>query len=157
MKRTVIAACSAAVLLAAAGCGSSDEATKTDSDSRPSGKPLSEKWQPKIQAAKDKAPTSVCENVGSTECADYLSGIVIAVYRLRDELDDGAKDRYPRTVKRIKKIDRASTDYTKHECKGDPNAGMEGSPCPKHVADIVAGSSALLMEMGMDEAKASAG
>jgi hypothetical protein len=149
MHRHAIAA--ALILAAATACTSSSNGS--DSKPSPSSSSLAAEWAPKLEAAA-KADTGICNQAGDEACADHLTDIALAVTDLEQAVTEaGGKDSYPRTVAEIGKVNDAVEAYTKHECLGDENASIEGSPCPDDARTILAGGSALTLSLEADEAK----
>lgn len=137
-------------VLALAGCS-----TGTDTDSKPSasstGKHLATEWTPKLQQAAT-ADAAVCNHVGDRSCATHLTGIMFAVSGLEDAIAEGAgPGKYQQTTVEIEKVNKASQAYNDHECLGDENADVAGSPCPDDAQTILSGAEALPLALAADE------
>lgn len=142
----------ATLLLGAVACSSS-----TNSDSKPSVSPtrpqLSAEWTQKLKNAA-KADTGICNQAGEKACAEHLTDIALVVGDLESAVDEaGGADQYPRSSKEIDKVNAAVDAYTKHECLNDPNASIQGSPCPDDARTIMAGAETLQATLVADEAK----
>ncbi|MCL8016878.1 hypothetical protein [Streptomyces sp. AS02] len=151
MRRTAATATAVlASLLLAAGCSSGDGDEKTDT--KPSPTRLSTKWGPKLEAVTD-ADKAVCNAVGDQACAEHLTDIALAVGDLERAVNAaGGSARYPRTMTEIGKVNAAVEAYTDHECLGDENAGITGSPCPDDAQTILTGGKTLTLALQADEA-----
>ncbi|MER5875478.1 hypothetical protein ABT119_06055 [Streptomyces sp. NPDC001910] len=139
-------------ILALAGCSTG---TGTDSDSKPSPSPTSKslaaEWTPKLQQAAT-ADASVCNHVGDRSCATHLTGIMFAVSDVENAIAAGAgPGKYPQSTVEIEKINKASEAYNDHECLGDENADIAGSPCPDDAQTILSGAEALPLALTADE------
>ena len=150
MRRHIITIITAGLL--ATGCSGG-----SDSDAKPSpsasAQALSKEWVPKLKDATTAEP-AICNRVGDRACAEYLTDIAIVVGDLRFALDEaGGLDAYPRSVAEVGKVDAAVDAYTDHECLGDENAGMAGSPCPDDAHTIISGGEALQLTLETDELK----
>lgn len=136
------------VALLTAGCSSGDG----KADAKPSPKKLSTKWGPKLDTATD-ADAAVCNQVGDQACAEHLTDIALVVGDLELAVNEaGGSAKYPRTTAEISKVNDAVQAYTDHECLGDENAGIEGSPCPDDVQTILTGGKTLTLALQADEA-----
>lgn len=148
----VVAVVAAGVL--AAGCSGGGDGGASASKSPSAAPKLAAKWTKRIDAVQDKAGDQVCTNPGVKKCATHLSDLVIVVGEVEQVIDDaGAREQYPRAVKRIAAINKASDAYTKHRCLGSPDAAADDSPCAKDMSSILVGATTLTMEMVTDEAK----
>lgn len=115
---------------------------------------LSDKWIPKLEKATDSNGEAVCGSVGTQQCADHLTKIATAVFELETAIEEAdAKAGYPRSMAEIKKVDKATEAWTEHECLNDPNADMDGSPCPKDAYDIMGAGAGLQFTLITDELK----
>lgn len=151
MSRHATITLAAALLLAAATACTSSSSDKPSPS--PTKATLSAEWGPKVTTA-TTADTAICNQVGDQVCAEHLTDIALVVTDLESAVSEaGGKDKYPRTVAEIVKIDDAVDAYTEHECLGDKNAGIEGSPCPDDAHTITAGAEALPLALEADEAK----
>lgn len=153
MRRTTVIATTTLIALLAAGCSSGTGTGDKKTDAKPSTATLAAKWGPKLDAvaAGDKA---VCNSVGDKACADHLTDIALAVTDLEQDVNDaGGNAKYPRTVAELGKVNAAVDAYTKHECLGDENAGIEGSPCPDDAQTILTGGKTLALALQVDEAR----
>lgn len=155
MSRHATRLLAAALILAAAtACSSSsDSKPAAASPSHTTGK-LAAVWTPKLKSAVLTGTTGVCNQAGDKACADHLTDIAIVVGDLEDEVDDaGGKAAYPKTTAELAKVDKAVDAYTQHECLDDPNASIEGSPCPDDARTIITGGDALQLALAADEAR----
>ncbi|GKQ35170.1 hypothetical protein [Streptomyces sp. A012304] len=153
MHRHTRVAVLAALLLAATACTSSSDDPDTASSSSSSPAGLAAEWGPKLQEA-TTAETAVCNQVGDQACAEHLTNIAIVVTDLEQAIDEaGGQDAYPRTVEKITEINKSVDAYTEHECLGDENAGISGSPCPDDARTIMTGGAQLPLTLETDEAK----
>jgi hypothetical protein len=146
----------AALVLGVTGCTSSEGGGGTDTSTSPSASVsgLSSEWIPKLEEATE-GRSGVCAEVGDQACAEHLTDIALVVSDLESAIQDaGAEEAYPRSMKEIEKINKAVDAYTEHECLGDPNAGIDGSPCPKDTYTIMGGGTSLQFTMTTDELKA---
>ncbi|GGQ83715.1 hypothetical protein [Streptomyces flaveolus] len=156
MHRTrTITVLAALILAGATACSSSSDS----SDSKPSASAtaaagtLSVELAPKLETA-TKADPAVCNQVGDQACAEHLTDIALAVTDLEQSLPGaGGADAYPRTSAEVVKINAAVDAYTEHECLGDENAAITGSPCPDDAQAIMTGAAKLPSLMEVDEAK----
>ncbi|WP_151480637.1 hypothetical protein [Streptomyces albicerus] len=149
--RTTITAL-AAVILVLTGCTSSND----DADAEPSSSAskLSTDWMTKLENA-TKADKAICNEVGDEACAEHLTDIALVVTDVELAIDEaGGLDAYPRSMKQIDQINEAVDAYTEHECLGDENAGISGSPCPDDARTIMTGGAALQLALETDESKA---
>ncbi|MET9099600.1 hypothetical protein [Streptomyces antibioticus] len=129
-------------------CSSSGD----DADSKPSpySANLAKDWGPTFTSLTDTEPT-LCNLVGDQACADHVSAIASNANDLEDVIEKTGAS-YPRTKIKIMEIVNSATSYTVHECSGDENAGIEGSPCPDDVFQVRAGAEALPFTLEADEA-----
>lgn len=139
----------AVLLLAATACTSGG-------DSKPAASPsstaagLASGWAPNLRTA----ATGVCNQAGDRACAEYLTDIALALTDLEQAVvDAGGRATYPRTVAEIDKANAAVQAYTDHECLGDVNASIEGSPCPDDARVIMAAPAVLRLSLEADEAQ----
>ncbi|MEY9997347.1 hypothetical protein ABIE67_009466 [Streptomyces sp. V4I8] len=152
MRRTTTATAAVLVVLLTGGC------SNTGGDGKPAGSSpsgttggLSAKWAPKLAAVTDGKKT-VCNQVGDQGCAEHLTDIALAVGDLeRDVNDAGGSSRYPRTLAELGRVNDAVDAYTEHECLGDENAGIAGSPCPDDAQTILTGGKTLPLALKADE------
>ncbi|MGW8679647.1 hypothetical protein ACWGNN_01010 [Streptomyces sp. NPDC055817] len=115
---------------------------------------LSDEWIPKLDKATDGKGEAVCGSVGTQQCADHLTKIATTVFDLESAIEEAdAKSDYPRSMAEIKKVDKATDAWTEHQCLNDPNADMDGSPCPKDAYDILGAGAGLQMTLITDELK----
>jgi hypothetical protein len=143
----------AAILLATATACTSDSSDKPASPASSTSPGLAAEWGPKLQQA-TLAESAVCNQVGDQACAEHLTAIALVVTDVEQAVNEaGGKDKFPRTVEEIGKINTAVDAYTDHECLGDENAGIQGSPCPDDARTIMAGGEALRLALEADEAK----
>lgn len=147
--RTTITLTAAALILATSCTNSSnDEPAATPGRTK-----LSTEWITKLENATttDKA---TCNEVGDQACAEHLTDIAEVVIDLEIAIDEaGGVDAYPRSMKQIDQINEAVDAYTEHECLGDENAGIPGSPCPDDARTIMTGGAALQLALETDESK----
>jgi hypothetical protein len=154
MHRTrTITVLAALILAGTTACSSgSDSSDAKPSTSATAGK-LSAELAPKLETA-TKADPAVCNQVGDQACAEHLTDIALAVTDLEQALPGaGGADAYPRTSAEVMKINAAVDAYTEHECLGDENAAITGSPCPDDAQAIMTGAAKLPSLMEVDEAK----
>jgi hypothetical protein len=112
---------------------------------------LSKKWSRTLDAA-DAPGQGVCSDVGSSGCADLLSGVMSAAYGLQDAIDSGHLGRrYPRTSDELQTMGSASDDYTNQGCMGSSTANADGSSCFSDSAAILSGVGLLEANMTTDE------
>ncbi|MFD5848368.1 hypothetical protein [Streptomyces chartreusis] len=138
------------VALLTAGCSSGDG--KADAKPTPTTAKLSTKWGPKLDTATE-ADAAVCNQVGDQACAEHLTDIALVVGDLERAVNEaGGSAKYPRTTAEISKVNDAVQAYTDHECLGDENAGIEGSPCPDDAQTILTGGKTLTLALQADEA-----
>lgn len=142
----------AALLLGAAACTSG-------SDSKPAASPsstaagLAAEWAPKLKAAAT-ADTGICNQAGDQACAEHLTDIALAITDLEQTVTAaGGKSAYPRTVAEIDKANVAVEAYTTHECLGDENASISGSPCPDDARVVMSAPGTLQLSLEADEAR----
>lgn len=152
-RHTRVAVLTAALLLATACTNGSDD--KPDTTTTPASKPgLSATWAPKLQTAA-AADTGICNQAGDQACATHLTDIALAVGDLETAITDaGSTAAYPKTMAEIGTINKAVQAYTDHECLGDANASIAGSPCPDDAQAITGGVKAIMLAMDADEANA---
>ncbi|MET9056769.1 hypothetical protein ABZX99_02985 [Streptomyces antibioticus] len=137
--------------LAVAGCSASTADSKPSATGTTAG--LAAEWGPKLKQATAADP-AVCNAVGDQACAEHLTDIAIAVTELEGDIaDEGGKAAYPETSAQIDKNNAAVQAYTDHECLGDENAGIQGSPCPDDVQTILSTAEALPLALQADEAQ----
>ncbi|MFI1562180.1 hypothetical protein ACH4ZX_03800 [Streptomyces sp. NPDC020490] len=143
-----------ALILTAAACttsGSDDKPAATTKTTSPAGK-LSAAWTPKLKAA-TKTDTGICNQAGDQACAEHLTDIALVVDDLETAINGaGGAAAYPKTTAQIGKVNAAVEAYTEHECLGDENASIQGSPCPDDARTIMAGGEALQLALAADEA-----
>jgi hypothetical protein len=152
MSRHATAITLAALLLATATACTSGSSDKPDNQAS-SSPGLAAEWGPKLQQA-TLAESAVCNQVGDQACAEHLTAIALVVTDVEQAVNEaGGKDKFPRTVEEIGKINTAVDAYTAHECLGDENAGIAGSPCPDDARTIMTGGEALRLALEADEAK----
>lgn len=152
MRRHIITIITTGLLAVGCSSGSSDDSDAQTSAS-PSASALSAEWVPKLKDA-TTAESAVCNRVGDQACAEHLTEIALAVSDLRFALEEaGGVDAYPRSMAEIGKVDAAVDAYTDHECLGDDNAGIAGSPCPDDAYTIMSGGAALQLTLETDELK----
>lgn len=148
--RTAISA--AALLLAVTACTSGSDSKPTASPSS-TASGLASGWAPKLKAAAT-TDTGICNEAGDQACAEHLTDIALALTDLEQAVTAaGGKGAYPRTVAEIGKADVAVEAYTDHECLGDVNAGIQGSPCPDDARVVMAAPAALQLSLEADEAQ----
>ncbi|CAM5622929.1 hypothetical protein [Streptomyces aurantiogriseus] len=144
------------ILLAALALTACSNSSNDNNDSKPSPSTtgtLSAEWTPKLATALG-TETAICNQVGDQACAEHLTNIAIVVTDLENALNEaGGPAKYPRTAAEIEKIDKAVDAYTDHECLGDENAGIAGSPCPDDAQTIMSGGAALRFALEADEAQ----
>ncbi|MEV5915741.1 hypothetical protein AB0M00_43525 [Streptomyces chartreusis] len=149
MRRTTTTAAAVLVAMLAAGCSSGDDTP--DAKPTPTAATLSTKWGPKFDTATE-ADAAVCNQVGDQACAEHLTDIALVVGDLeRDVNEAGGSAKYPRTTAELDKVNDAVQAYTDHECLGDENAGIEGSPCPDDAQTILTGGKTLTLALQADE------
>lgn len=145
--RTAIAA--AVLLLAATACTGGSGSKPTASPSRTAAG-LASKWAPDLKAA----DAGVCNQAGDRACAEHLTDIALALTDLEQTVTAaGGKGVYPRTVVEIDKANAAVQAYTDHECLGDVNASIQGSPCPDDARVIMSAPAVLRLSLEADEAR----
>jgi hypothetical protein len=152
MSRHVHAAVLGAALLLATACTSSG-------DSKPAASPssaaagLAAEWAPKLKAVA-ATDTGICNQAGDQACAEHLTDIAMAVTDLEQTVTAaGGKGAYPRTVAEVDKANAAVDAYTDHECLGDENASITGSPCPDDARVIMSAPGVLQLSLEADEAR----
>jgi hypothetical protein len=151
MHRTTTAVLVALLLAGATACSGSDGGDPKPSAS--TGADLAAKFAPELIEA-NTARSAVCNQVGDQDCATHLTDIALVVTDLEQAIAEaGGADAYPRTTERIEEINEAVDAYTEHECLGDENAGIAGSPCPDDARTIMTGGAALQPSLEADEAK----
>jgi hypothetical protein len=142
----------AALVVASTACSGSGSDDAKPNASTTAGK-LSAELAPTLETA-TKADPAVCNQVGDQKCAAHLTDIALAVTDVEQALAEaGGADAYPRTTAEVAKINEAVDAYTEHECLGDENAGIAGSPCPDDAQAIMTGAAKLQSLMEVDEAK----
>lgn len=153
MSRHATRLLAAALILAAAtACSSSSHGSTPAAGQSPRGK-LAAEWTPKLKSAVLTGTTGICNQAGDKACAEHLTDIALVVTDLEDAVDDaGGKTAYPKTTAELAKVDKAVDAYTLHECLDDPNASIEGSPCPDDARTIITGGEALQLALAADEA-----
>jgi hypothetical protein len=154
MRRTTATAAAVLTVLLAAGCSDTEAdgkpAPSKSSASDGAGR-LSTTWGPKLAAVTD-GKDAVCNEVGDQACAEHLTDIALAVGDLeRDVNEAGGNTVYPRTVAELERVNDAVDAYTEHECLGDENAGIAGSPCPDDAQTILTGGKTLPLALQADE------
>lgn len=142
----------AVLLLGAAACTSG-------SDSKPAASPsrttvgLAAEWAPKLKAAAT-ADAGICNQAGDQACAEHLTDIALTLTGLEQAVTAaGGKSVYPRTVAEIDRTDASVEAYTTHECLGDENASIQGSPCPDDARVVMSAPAALQLSLEADEAR----
>lgn len=149
-RRTRTAIVGAVLLLGAAACTSSDEPAADSSSTAAS---LAAEWAPKLDAV-SIASTGICNQVGDQACAEHLTDIALALTDLEQAVTvAGGRGVYPRTVAEIDKTNVAVEAYTTHECLGDENASIPGSPCPDDARVVMSAPAALQLSLEADEAR----
>ena len=114
---------------------------------------LSTDWVPKIDALTSGKGTSACSSdSGSDDCLNGMTDSVTLLGQIVHAIGAAnAQDEYPKTIAEITKLMNAADTYNKDECPGDPNADVDGSPCPKNALAVTVGMSALVFVMQTDE------
>ncbi|WP_333743816.1 hypothetical protein [Streptomyces ardesiacus] len=152
-RRHTITVFAALVLAGATACSSSSDSSDSKPSSSATAGKLSAEFAPKLEQATE-ADAAVCNQVGDQACAEHLTGIALAVTDLEQSLPGaGGEDAYPKTTAEVAKINAAVDAYTEHECLGDENAGIKGSPCPDDAQVIMTGGAKLQSLLEVDEAK----
>lgn len=142
----------AVLLLGATACTSSDGSKPAASPSSTAAG-LAAEWAPKLKTAAT-ADTGICNQAGDQACAGHLTDIALAITDLEQTVTAaGGKSVYPRTVAEIDKADVATEAYTIHECLGDENASIQGSPCPDDARVVMSAPAALQLSLEADEAR----
>lgn len=160
MRRTTVS-CAVLAAVLAAGCSTSGEGTgksagisssaSASASASQAGAGLAAKWGPKLASA-TAGEAAVCNEVGDHACAEHLTDIALAVGELEQDVTQaGGASAYPRTVAEVERVNTAVAAYTEHECLGDENAGIPGSPCPDDVQAILGGGKALPLALQADE------
>lgn len=170
MRRRITTGAVLAAAIVLAGCSSSSDdsakATVTTSAASttaspaatPSAVKLSTTWVPKLQTLADGDGVSACSSdSGSDGCVQAISDSVDLFSQITEAINTaGVADQYPKTIAEITKLVGDADTYSKDECPGDPNADVDGSPCPKAALAVVVGASVLQMVMPTDEVTAGA-
>ena len=145
-------AVSAVLLLAATAC-TSGSGGKPAASASSAAAGLASEWAPKLKVVA-AADTGVCNQAGDQACAEHLTDIALALTDLGQTVTAaGGKGAYPRTVAEIDKANVAVEAYTDHECLGDVNASIQGSPCPDDARVIMAAPAVLQLSLEADEAQ----
>jgi hypothetical protein len=154
---TAAVAVAAAFLLAACSSGSSHDASAKPATAAAAAK-LSTTWVPKLKALAGGDGMKDCStDSGSSGCAKAIADSVGLFTQITDAIGvAGGADQYSPTITKITELVGDADTYTKDSCPGDPNADIDGSPCPKDALAVVVGVSALQMVMQTDEANAGA-
>ncbi|MEV5898421.1 hypothetical protein [Streptomyces sp. NPDC052127] len=147
-NRTTAVVLAAALLLTA--CSSSGNDADDKPSTNPSNAGLAKDWGPTFTSLATTEP-ALCNLVGDQACADHVAAIASNANKLEDVVEKTGGS-YPRTKNKIMKIMTGSTSYTLHECSGDENAGIEGSPCPDDVFQVRAAAETLPFTLEADEA-----
>ncbi|MGW0821816.1 hypothetical protein [Streptomyces sp. NPDC002845] len=153
MHHTRISIAFAAVLMLGVGActssgGDSTSAASTTSSSSPK---LTTEWVPKLRDA-NSPQSAICNQVGDAACAEHLTDIAVVAGDLEEAIDEaGVRGTYLRSVAEIEKIDAAADAYVDHECLDDPNAGIDGSPCPDDAYAIMIRGAVLELALLADE------
>lgn len=154
MRRTTTATYAVLAVLLAAGCSTAEDDGKPASTASPASQAagrLSAKWGPKLGSLTD-GKKAVCNQVGDQACAEHLTDIALAVTELEQDVNQaGGSSTYPRTAAELGKVNAAVDAYTEHECLGDENAGIAGSPCPDDAQTILTGGKTLPLTLQADE------
>ena len=138
-----------ALLLAATACTSGGDSKPAASPSSTAAS-LASAWAPNLRTA----TTGIWNQAGDQVCAEYLTDIALALTDLEQAVvDAGGKGAYPRTVAEIDKANAAVDAYTDHECLGDVNASIQGSPCPDDARVIMSAPAVLQLSLEADEAQ----
>ncbi|MGW2048579.1 hypothetical protein ACWCPF_25860 [Streptomyces sp. NPDC001858] len=147
MHHLITAAVGLAALFLTACTSSSGDA---DSKPSPTGPGLAKDWGPTFTKLAATEP-GLCNLVGEQACADQIAAIASNANDLEDVIEKTGGS-YPRTKNKIMKIVNGATSYTLHECPGDANAGIAGSPCPDEAFQVRAAAEALPLALEADEA-----
>lgn len=151
---------------AVAGCGSSTpqptrDTTKPPTSAAPAattsshGVKLSTKWVPKLNALSNGDGVAACQDSGSTDCLTAMTADLKAFTSILKDIDaQGAQAEYTKTVAEINKMTRAADAYDKDGCGGDPNADVDGSPCPGNALAVTVGVATLSFILPTDELNA---
>jgi hypothetical protein len=146
-----IAVVATALLLAAACTSGGDSEPAASPSSTAAG--LAAEWAPKLKTVA-AADTGICNQAGDQACAEHLTDIALALTGLEQAVTAaGGKGVYPRTVAEIDKANAAVEAYTDHECLGDVNAGIQGSPCPDDARVVMSAPATLQLSLEADEAR----
>lgn len=146
-------AITATVLLiaAATACSSDGDNSKPEPSTSTSTAGLAAQWGPKLTTAASADP-AVCNQVGDIACADHLTAIATTVTELEQAITAAGPSGYSKTTAEIAKVNAAVQAYTDHECLGDENASIQGSPCPDDARTVLAAGGALRLALEADEA-----
>ncbi|MEU5243824.1 hypothetical protein AB0G81_06865 [Streptomyces asoensis] len=147
-NRTVAAGLLSVLLLTGCTTNSGDTADKPGPSA--SGVRLSAGWGPKLITLTD-TKRALCNQAGDHGCADHVAAIAIEANALQDVIEKTGGS-YPRTKIKIMEIVNGATSYTVHECGGDTNASIAGSPCPDDVFQVRGGAETLPFTLEADEA-----
>ncbi|MEU9264573.1 hypothetical protein AB0E04_03840 [Streptomyces sp. NPDC048251] len=149
-RNTTTAAVGLAAALLLTACSSSGGGADDKPSSSPSSAGLAKDWGPTFTSLSNTEP-ALCNLVGDQACAEHVAAIASNANKLEDIIEKTGGS-YPRTKNKIMKIMNGSTSYTVHECAGDENAGIEGSPCPDDVFQVRAAAETLPFTLEADEA-----
>ncbi|MBR8638621.1 hypothetical protein KEF29_03230 [Streptomyces tuirus] len=162
MRRHIITI--TAVALLAAGCSSASgdkpEVTPTAEasveaaaeSSAPAEVKLSEEWVPKLEAALGKTEANICKEVGAPKCVKFITELTSVVYAVGTAIEEaGAELDYPRSMKDVETVEKASEAYVDAECKGSTELTLGDSVCAGYTATLMVTPATLQMNLTTDE------
>lgn len=161
MRRHIITI--TAIALLAVGCSSSNgepdakpaTAATVEAAAEPSESTkvkLSTEWVPKLEAALDKTEDDICAEVGSPKCVKFITDLASVVYDVGTAIEDAdAEVDYPRSMKDVEAVEKASAAYVAAECKGSTELTLGDSVCAGYTAELMVRPATLQMNLGTDE------
>ncbi|CAL9350663.1 hypothetical protein SUDANB1_00454 [Streptomyces sp. enrichment culture] len=163
MKRHIITI--TAVALLTVGCSSTSSsdkpaatpATKASVEaavetSAPAKVKLSEEWVPKLEAALDKTEDDICKEVGAPKCVKFITDLTSVVYDVGDAIEEAdAEVDYPRSMKDVEAVEKASEAYVAAECKGSTELTLGDTVCAGYTATLMVTPATLQMDLTTDE------
>jgi hypothetical protein len=165
MRRHIITI--AAVAILSVGCSSSGDkpdakakptpiAEAAAETSAPAKVKLSTEWVPKLEAALAKTEDDICAEVGSPQCVKHITALASVVYDVGHAIEDaGAELDYPRSMKDVEAVEKASEAYVAAECKGSTELTLGDSVCAGYTAELMVRPATLQMNLTTDELPAS--
>ncbi|MFE1358842.1 hypothetical protein [Streptomyces harbinensis] len=168
MKRTIVSAAAAAIVLTGCSSNGSDGADAADGpepSETPSSQPkttteeppvedalsLVEEWQPKLITLRDAGTAGVCDDATSVECGVRVLAILEAALELGEAIVDAGETDYPETAAEVSDVAAAGEGYVMAECMGNPAAP---DSCASDVYSVILGPQAMHNALEMDHLNA---